>query len=118
MKIIKNWIEIIREKYFDEPSYCKTCDSCGEEGCCSPISCMYKCMDENKPKNCLFGKGYARDLHCAYLVQKSQLRLIFELREGEINQEEFLQKVDEEWGHIYEYIYEDQELPEELIEKL
>lgn len=75
-------------------------------------------MDKNKPRGCLYGRGYAADLHFAYLVQKSQLGLIFELREGEIEQKEFLQKVDEEWVHIYEYIYENREMPEELIKKL
>ncbi|MBC8147235.1 MAG: hypothetical protein H8E98_04550 [Bacteroidetes bacterium] len=105
---IKNWFN---PKY---SPYCKLCSSCGEEGCCSPISCMYKCMDDNQPKKCEYGAGYAKDLHFAYLVEKSQSKLIHKLKKRQINQREFFEELDKEWHHFYDFIYKGVELPEEL----
>ena len=42
-----------------ESPYCKECDACGHEGCCSPLRCKFK-------GNCDYGESYLLDLKCGY----------------------------------------------------
>ncbi len=41
--------------------YCQVCDSCGEDGCCSVISCK-------QSPNVDYFEGYLEDLKFAYLI--------------------------------------------------
>ncbi len=59
--------------------YCEICESCGEEGCCSPLKCAYKNMVKNKPKKCKYGKTYYKDIEFAYRM----FELLYEKYEDE-----------------------------------
>jgi len=85
--------------------YCKLCDSCGEEGCCSPVSCMYKCMVDERPKKCRYGYGYAHDLEFSYKLQNMYYKYVEMLSKKEITTEQFLETVDLEWDRIYDLVY-------------
>ena len=51
---VKAWIEVaIEADLMYKSHYCPTCDSCGEDGCCSGSKC--------KGNVCLYGKHYARE---------------------------------------------------------
>lgn len=100
----------IKEKYYrwkdrNYSPYCELCTSCGEEGCCSPISCMFKCMVDEKPKKCRYGSGYAEDLWFAYLLSKMYQRYTYKLQEKEITPEEYLEITKKEWNELYDIAY-------------
>jgi len=101
IKKIKSWYR----NYIYVPGYCKLCDSCGEEGCCSPISCMWKCMVEESPTKCQYGERYAKDLMFSYNMNKIYMKYIELLRNNKITKEQFIEKIDNEWDEMWDEIY-------------
>lgn len=88
--------------------YCELCTSCGEEGCCSPMMCMYKCMVTERPKKCKYGSGYYDDIKFSYLLNREYEEEIYKLKEKEITTEQFLENVEKKWHEIYDIAYADQ----------
>lgn len=60
----KEELEELLEKYIpeEESPYCKDCGACGEEGCCSPLKCFSKLIENDR---CMYGKYYLRDFQIA-----------------------------------------------------
>ena len=69
--------------------YCKSCQACGEEGCCSPLVCT---MDGD------YCKGYLADLHFGYLMFNDLYNLICE-------HPDFKQKVEQIYEKNFDLIY-------------
>lgn len=105
--VIKESYQANKDYYFPESysPYCELCESCGEEGCCSPVSCMYKCMITEKPKKCNYGESYAHDLNFSYQLSNMYGEQIDLLESKEITVEEFLERVKLEWDLIYDKVY-------------
>lgn len=105
MKILKKLIGRIKFYFNHYSPYCKLCSSCGESGCCSPLSCMYKCMVDKNPQKCKYGYGYAKDLHFGYKLANFYEDEIEKLRNKEITVEDFLERTDAGWDGIYDEIF-------------
>ena len=70
--------------------YCSKCDSCGEDGCCSAISCT---MDGGE-----YCSTYLKDLRFGYLLSKDLYNLISK-------DEKYKEMVDKIYDKNYEIIY-------------
>lgn len=75
--------------------YCEVCNGCGEEGCCSPVSCS---MDP-KGRYC---ETYLKDLKFGYMMFRETYNMLNENKE---QNEELLKKIDELWDKIDKKIY-------------
>lgn len=51
-----------RTKIMENP-YCKVCGACGEEGCCSPLTCDFT-------EGCEYKDIYLKDLKYGYLLMQ------------------------------------------------
>ena len=71
--------------------YCPICDSCGEDGCCSALSCQQHPDGD-------YCKTYLRDLKFGYKMYKNLMRLV----EDDPNYKE---QIDEIWDKTYDEIY-------------
>jgi len=89
----------IQNQIDSENDYCKTCDSCGETGCCSPINCQ--------AVKCKYGEINLKDYECTlkqWEIMYSALKMID--GNGGNNWEssyakETLNAVDKEWDKLY-----------------
>ena len=83
----------------DYNPYCPVCNSCGTEGCCSPLSCR---MTEG----CHYPKSYLADLKFGYAmnewVQKNLL-------DAKLIPKELIEKYNKEWDEAYDAIYNKKE---------
>lgn len=79
------------DKEEDYSPYCKVCEGCGEEGCCSPIHCEQSQDGE-------YCKGYLRDLKFGYLMYKD----LYDLLKDD---EESKKKIDAIYDINYKFIY-------------
>lgn len=70
-----------------EDPYCPVCESCGEEGCCSPLMC-------SQSKDGYYCKGYLKDLKFGYLMYKDIYDFVPKDKIDEI--------FDKNWEKIYE----------------
>lgn len=90
----------------EESPYCKTCDSCGETGCCPPINCQ--------AVKCKYGEINLKDYKCfqnQWDIMFNALRDIasnYNLDDGNILRQHLAQlaqnalnAVDKEWDKIY-----------------
>lgn len=77
--------------------YCPVCSACGEEGCCSPMSC-------DQDPNGHYCKGYLKDLKFGYAmnewVQKNLL-------DEKLISKELIEKYNKEWEETYDSIYKE-----------
>jgi hypothetical protein len=101
-KYILNW------KIQKYNHYCELCSSCGEEGCCSPMMCMHKCMIVERPKKCKYGSSYYNDIKFSYLLNREYEEEIYKLKEKKITTEQFLENVEKKWHEIYDIVYENE----------
>jgi hypothetical protein len=108
---IRESYEINKNYYFKSTysPYCKLCDSCGEEGCCSPLRCMWKCMVTEKPKKCEYGEWYAYDIKFSYLLTNMYAEQIDLFRNNKITKEQFLEDTITKWDEIYDIVYKKDE---------
>lgn len=102
-KKFKLWIQ----KKIYVPGYCKLCGSCGEEGCCSAISCMHKCMVEKNPFRCQYGHMYAKDMLFAYRMYEIYSENIELFRNNKMTEQQFLDSCEFDWNDQWDktYIY-------------
>ena len=78
-----------KEEY--KSPYCPVCDSCGEDGCCSAMSCKQSPEGD-------YCQGYLKDLKFAYLMYKDLTRLF----EEDPNHKETIEKMfDKNWDIIF-----------------
>ena len=79
----------------DYNPYCPVCSACGEEGCCSPLSCQ---MTEG----CHYPKSYLADLKFGYSmnewVQKNLL-------DEKLIPKELIEKYNQQWEKDYDFFY-------------
>jgi len=75
----------------DYSPYCKICDSCGEDGCCSALSCK---QDPNGD----YCKTYLKDLQFGYRMYKELVNLLE-------NDEKYQKQIDEIWDKTYDITY-------------
>ena len=62
MERIKKYIISLYRRYKERnySHYCKNCSSCGEDGCCSYLRCVFNAM--NKNKKCEYPETYKNEL--------------------------------------------------------
>ncbi len=75
--------------------YCKECDACGEEGCCSPL----KCKQTETGEYCGI---YLDELHFTYRMYKDIMKLIQ-------HDEKYKQQIDEIWETNYNKTYRNEQ---------
>lgn len=91
--------EQIQNQIDSESLYCKTCDSCGETGCCPPIKCQ--------AVKCKYGEINLKDYKCTlkqWEIMFNALKIIVEeCGGGKIGDyaKETLNAVDKEWDKLY-----------------
>lgn len=93
MSAVKAWEnsqEVEEEPY---TPYCKICDTCGEDGCCTALACE----QHEDGKYCV---TYLRDLKFGYLMSKD----LYELIADDPKYKDRLEKIYDE---NYEIIYKD-----------
>jgi hypothetical protein len=87
----------------DYNPYCPVCNSCGTEGCCSPLSCQ---MTEG----CHYPKSYLADLKFGYAmnewVQKNLL-------DEKLIQKELIEKYNQQWEKDYDFFYKQEKRDDE-----
>lgn len=80
----------------DYSPYCPVCTACGEEGCCSAMSCK---QDPNGD----YCEGHLLDLKFGYMMNKW-------VQENTLDEKlipkELIEKYNQEWHEAYENIYE------------
>ena len=75
--------------------YCSICDSCGVEGCCSPMSCQQHPDGD-------YCKSYLRDLRFAYVMNRwFENNLLDQLTEEQKD------AYNKEWDIAYDKIYQE-----------
>ena len=77
--------------------YCKKCDSCGEEGCCSPLRCF---ANWKRPSGCKYGETYRKDLILAYLMYDELSRII-----DDSGDEKLQRLAKEKFDKIFDEVY-------------
>jgi len=94
VKLIGNILQLHSEDdVAGSSSYCQECDSCGEEGCCTPLRCTLK-------ENCKYGETYLQHLKFGYKM--------YNYFEEEIISDlplDVQDKIDERWNKIYDETY-------------
>lgn len=85
----------IQEQIDSENDYCKTCGSCGETGCCSPINCQ--------AVKCKYGEINLKDYECTLKQWEIMLKALGELADFDDNKVAInaLNAVDKEWDKLY-----------------
>ena len=87
----------------DYNPYCPVCNSCGTEGCCSPLSCQ---MTEG----CHYPKSYLVDLKFGYAmnewVQKNLL-------DEKLIPKELIEKYNQQWEKDYDFFYKQEKRDDE-----
>ena len=74
--------------------YCKICDSCGEDGCCSAIICQQHQLGK-------YCETYLKDLQLAYLMY-NDLELLLK---DDVKYQSKIQKLyDKNYEKIYRYL--------------
>lgn len=73
--------------------YCKICDACGEDGCCSAAFCKHH------PEG-YYCNGYLKELKFGYLMYKELINLVGD----DSKYEEIISK---KWNEIYDEIFRD-----------
>jgi len=106
MKVKLNWARKILFKLGmmknDIPGYCPSCDSCGEEGCCSPISCAHYHMVKKNDKKCHYGTTYFRDLQFSHVYSNRVSNIIEKYKD---QQPEMYKEHQEMFDELYNQIY-------------
>jgi hypothetical protein len=64
--------------------YCSLCDSCGEDGCCSYLNCIFKAIESNE--DCEYKETYKADM----LLRHEFLKACFEHSEQSVEVEQFI----------------------------
>ena len=76
----------------DYSPYCSRCGSCGEEGCCSALSCAGSGGD--------YCESYLRDLRFGYAMYRQLMSLLE-------NDPVWAEQVDRLWDENYDRFYRD-----------
>ncbi len=95
-------MEISDEMNIIESPYCKKCDACGEDGCCSYISCFRQLI---KDSNCSYGKTYLNDMLFDNRMLDVYRDAIEHLKNGKISIEAIQDFIDYKMDMIYDEIY-------------
>jgi hypothetical protein len=83
------------DKLKDNSPYCSICDSCGVEGCCSPMSCQQHPDGD-------YCKSYLRDLRFGYVMNRwFENNLLDQLTEEQKD------AYNKEWDTAYDKVYEE-----------
>ena len=106
-------MEIRQENNKDYIGYCKLCDSCGEEGCCSPIGCLRQHMIVDRNKDCEYGDIYFKNILFGYKSAQMYSQIFDDLKTGKLELKEAIELEEKSWNNIYDYIYNDKPLAEE-----
>lgn len=97
IKTIKeNYLDRSEEVILDEEEYtpyCRICEACGEEGCCSPLQCKHH-------KDGKYCGGYLRDLKFGYTLSN-----IFEEKIYDKMSDELKKEYDELWDEQFDRHY-------------
>jgi hypothetical protein len=75
--------------------YCKICSGCGEEGCCSPLSCKQGIEGQ-------YCETYLNDLKFGYSMNRYFVEKIWARMSEELKKE-----YDEEWDKMLDKYYQE-----------
>ena len=75
--------------------YCPVCESCGEDGCCSALTC------KQSPGG-LYCKTYLNDLRFGYANNEALLKIIYS---DEEKYKDLVEAFDKIWDKNYDLIY-------------
>jgi hypothetical protein len=101
----KDWDATLMDGLENEPPYvsddyspyCSVCGGCGEEGCCSPLTCKQSDRGD-------YCSTYLDDLQFGYRMYRDLMRLLKD-------DEKYKQHVDELFNKNYDLIYRKDEKP-------
>lgn len=85
----------------DNSPYCKTCNSCGEDGCCSWLSCFAALSKDSK---CEYS-GYLNDAMFDKQVLTISFDIIDGLRTGTLDASSAVLEFDSAWKSAYDKVY-------------
>ncbi len=71
--------------------YCKICEACGEEGCCSAMCCQQHSEGD-------YCQGYLKDLKFAYVMYREIYNMVSD-------DPKYKEKIEELWHQTYDNIY-------------
>ena len=77
--------------------YCKNCNSCGEEGCCSPFNCFSTLFKDEK---CKYGEKYLLDIKFSEELNDKLTELIHDT-----NDQELINKYHQIFSELFDKIY-------------
>lgn len=72
--------------------YCKNCDGCGEDPCCSALHCAYQCMVEKSDGKYCY--RYYHDIEFAYKMFQE----LYDTHPDENQRKEIFDKI---WDEVY-----------------
>jgi hypothetical protein len=75
--------------------YCKICEACGEEGCCSAMCCQQDPEGD-------YCQGYLMDLKFAYVMYREIYNMVYD-------DPKYKEKIEELWHQTYDNIYKKEE---------
>ena len=90
------------EEKEDYSPYCKLCTACGEDGCCSHLTC-FSALIENP--QCAYGISYLRDVMYTDKMANMCCDIIEKLRNESITAEEAVAEYDKESNLNYNKVY-------------
>ena len=92
-------------KYLEQEQsnpYCKICESCGHDGCCSFIKCFSKLIAN---VDCDNGATYLKDAKFAYSIYQLSEEIMNKLENGLYDKDLAVMEYRKEWNRIYDKIY-------------
>jgi hypothetical protein len=90
----RGWKILAKKEKYRSP-YCPVCDACGENGCCSAMSC------QQHPDG-HYCKSYLRDLKIAYLMERFFYKEIYDNLPHNLKH-----KYDREWNEVFDNLNRD-----------
>lgn len=92
----------LEQKEEEYNPYCKGCNSCGHDGCCSWLNCFKSAI---KHENCEYGESYIQDAKLANEMANASSKIFEKLRKQEITALEAVALYDKTYSEIYDKIY-------------
>jgi len=82
--------------------YCEICGSCGEQGCCSFISCFSRLVKEKK---CEYGQDYLNHAIFTHALAELGQEIITKLENGLLDANLAIKEYNTRWVEIYDESY-------------
>ena len=83
--------------------YCKLCNSCGEDGCCSHLNCFRALI---KSPKCKYGETYLADANFVKKIYDIACDIFAKLEQKEISSDEAVVEFNNGFDEAYDATYE------------